>query len=493
MKNFFRNLFDNWWKFGFGLLLGALVTFIGMRFGDQITQLVSSFYPAQKIEPTIGSIPMKLPMNDRITARIKFFLRPVMKKELLDSYRRSGRYIKMIEAALEEYGLPRELAWLPIQESSYLPYRQSHVGAVGLWQIMPAMASEYGLKRNQWLDERRDPEKSTLAAIEYLRFLYDHFKDWDYALASYNYGYSKVGRAIRREKSKSFWQLRRVPKETYNFVPTFYAICHLLSQPEKYGIQLPQPFVPYETGRMTISGSVSIREIAKRAGMTSRDLKKLNPALTGKMIPTGDFELILPKNDKEAFAKRYKENPPPRIRFSNQFYKVKRGDSLYKIAKKFGTTINKLKADNRLRSTRWINVGTVLKVQTVEIEKPDTTAVDLVDAGVETEDSVPIKLRLTYQAEREGIALDTIARYYSVTSDEMRLWNSWLEAERLSKGDEITILKEEEKVAIYSTKKGDSLWDISKKFGTPVHQLKRWNQLKGSRIYPGAKLLVKIR
>ncbi len=493
MRKFLQNLFDAWWKFGLGFFLGAFLMFTGLHFSGEISALIKSSFTPGKVDQLPPSAQLPLPMNDRIEARIKFFLRPVMKKELLDSYRRSGRYIKMIESALAEYSLPRQLAYLPILESSFLPHRRSRAGAVGLWQIMPAMASEYGLKRNQWFDERRDPKKSTLAAIEYLRFLFDHFKNWDFALASYNYGYSKIGRAIRREKCENYWQLRHIPRETYNFVPGFYAISHILSQPEKYGVKLPQPFAPYAIDTVAISGSVAISEIARLAGMTTRDLNVLNPALTGTVIPRGRFVLSLPKAEKTTFLKRYKENPPLRFTIVTQFYKVKRGDNLYKIAKTFGTTINKIKADNRLRSTRWIHAGRVLKIQTMEKLAPDSTASDLIDAGVEIEDSVPVKLRLTYQAEREGIALETIARYYSVTSDEIRLWNTWLEGERLAKGDEIIILKEEDRVEIYTTKRGDSLWDISKKYGAPVYQLKRWNQLKSSRIYPGAQLFVRLK
>ncbi|MFQ5603609.1 MAG: LysM peptidoglycan-binding domain-containing protein [bacterium] len=435
-----------------------------------------------------------VPLNDRISAKINSYLSPGRRVDLLSSYKRSGKYLPMITAIFEEYNLPQYLVYLPILESRFLPNSRSRAGAVGLWQIMPVTASEYGLKYNRWIDERRDPEKSTIVAAEYLQFLYDKFKNWELVLAAYNYGYGKLLRAMRRDKAKSFWQLKRIPRETYNFVPNFYAILHIFANPEKYGVRLPDKNTPLEYETIDIEATFSIDQIARLANVSPSIIKSFNPALTGNIAPSGKYSIRVPTGVKEHFLVQYKKNPLDRVEITYTTYRVKKGDSLYKIAKNFGTTVNAIRADNNLRSSRWIPVGLKLRIAAITVIKqsvsPETT--DMLTA--QASDSSQInKIKFVYNVEREGLDVATLARYYAVSENNLKEWNPWLDSNKLQQGEDVYIFKSLDEVTFHRTRRGDSLWRLAKRYHTTVANLKRWNQIWGSKIYPGSRLIVGLR
>ncbi len=438
---------------------------------------------------------VNLPSNDRIKERIRFYLRADRKAELVKTYVRSGKYLPMIAAIFEEYNLPQSLVFLPVIESNFFPNSRSHAGAVGLWQIMPATALDYGLMVNRWIDERRDPEKSTIVAAEYLRFLYEKFGDWDLALAAYNYGLGKLNRALRRDKTLEYWKLRRIPRETYNFVPKYYAVLHIFANPEKYNIKLPDRSEPIEYDTIELEATFSLQQIARLANVSPKIIKQFNPALTGNIAPSGKYSIKVPSGVKENFLQQYKNNPPDRVEIIYKSYKVRKGDTLFKIAKRFGTTVNAIKADNNLRSSRWINVGMNLRIASVTVTKqsvPDEIKDELATNEAELEDEIANKINLVYKAERDDLSLKTLARYYSVTTEDLKAWNKWLQADDLQEGEEINIYKSIDNITVHKTRRGDSLWKLARRYNTTVSNLQRWNQIGGSKIYPGVSLIVKL-
>src|SRR5256885_9003709 len=188
-----------------------------------------------------ASIP--IPEHKTIRGALAYFttdLKPSIQESLL----RSAKYKKLIDAALAEAKLPKGLAYLPVIESAYVPTLTSRAGAHGIWQFMPDTAREYGLRVDWWVDERADPERSTRAAVAYLRDLYRQFNDWPLTLAAYNAGPGRIHRAMQSSGSVTFWDLlenEAVPKETRGYVPTFFATLTIASDPTTYGFHLGQP------------------------------------------------------------------------------------------------------------------------------------------------------------------------------------------------------------------------------------------------------------
>ena len=480
--------------FVLGVLVGGGLSFF-------IKDIPKGFFLKRQVQEEVPELDpfadFKVPMNDRIKAKIRNYIRPNTKAGLLVSYKRSGKYLPMIQAIFEEYNLPQYLAYLPILESAFDPNSLSRAGAVGLWQIMPATAMDYGLKINRWIDERRDPEKSTIVAAEYLQFLYDKFGNWELALAAYNYGFPKLIRAMKREKTANYWQIKRIPRETYNFVPKFYAFLHIFSDPGKYGVKLPEKSKPLDYETIEIEATFSIDQIARLADVPPNVIKSFNPALTAKIAPSGKYSIKVPVGVKEHFMQRYKDNPPEQVQITYETYRVRRGDTLSKIAKRFGTSVRAIKADNNLHSSRWIKTGKKLRIASVTVIKesvPDET--ELADAKIES-DSVytppPKQLRFLYRVERTSLSLNILARYYSITADEIRKWNPLIEVDDLQKGEELRIYKRKDLATFHRTRRGDSLWRLARRYNTTVSNLRRWNQVRGSKIYPGSRLVVGLR
>ncbi|MBL7093547.1 LysM peptidoglycan-binding domain-containing protein [candidate division KSB1 bacterium] len=474
-----------------GMLIGSILTYIAIQIPRDIEtakQDTSITIEKPEFDPFAK---FDIPHKNRIESKIRYYIRPGRKLDLVEKYKRSGRYLPMIKAIFEEYNLPQVLVFLPILESGFLPESRSRAGAVGLWQLMPATASDYGLKYSRWIDERRDPEKSTIVAAEMLRFLYDEFGNWELALAAYNSGYNKIKRAIRREKISNYWELKRIPRETRNFVPNFYAILHLLADPKQYGLKLPEISDPIDYETIDLEATFSLEQIAKLANVSTGVIKRFNPALINNIAPSGKYTLKVPIGVKEHFLEQYKENPPERIEFTYTTYRVRKGDTLYRIARKFGTTIKALKAENNLRSIRWIKVGQLLRVASVSVLEESEEDVD-VESGYSTTPSKKNQVKFVYKVKRDSISIKTLARYYSVTIDEIKKFNPWLQKESLQKGAEVVIYKPANNITMHKIRRGDSLWRLARKYNTSVANLKRWNRLYGSRIYPGQRLIVKV-
>lgn len=475
--------------------LGLAFVFISV-FTDTATDSATTEQITQVAEAAIDPfVDFEIPMNDRINARIRNYLRAAPKADLLATYQRSGKYLPMIQAVFEEYNLPQFLAFLPIIESRFLPDSQSRMGAVGLWQIMPATAMDFGLKINRWIDERRDPEKATVVAAEYLQFLYARLGSWDLALAAYNCGYHKLRRIIRREKTSNYWELKNIPRETYNFLPKFYAILHIFANTDKYGVKLPERTLPVAYETIEIEATFSIAQIARLANVSADVIKRFNPALTAEIAPSGKYSIRVPVGVKEHFVQQYKANPPDQVEITYTTYRVKRGDTLGKIAKRFKTTVGAIKSDNNLRSSRWIDVGMELQIAYVEVVKDTATAEEIaLESANETgEKPKPGELRFIYRVERNNLSLKTVGRYYGVTADELKTWNPGLTSKSLKRGKKLRIYKPKNRVALHKTRRGDSLWRLARRYNTTVSNLRRWNQIRGSKIYPGDRLVVALK
>jgi peptidoglycan lytic transglycosylase D len=282
---------------------------------------------------------------------------------------RSGRYLPMILDVFRQKGLPEDLVFTVMIESGFDPVAVSQAGAKGLWQFMAPTARLYGLRVDGWLDERLDPEKSTVAAANYLRDLYAQFGSWDLAQAAYNAGDGSIQRAIDRTGSRDFWALHKSPlllDETKNFVPAIHAATLIGRQPEHYGFSVvPEDPLRYE--QVTVPKGSRLVRLAALSGIPTQDLEALNPELRQKQTPPdGPYELKVPLGttaavqaavDIDASAGRKIAAPPrPGV------HVVQAGDTVWRIAKRYGVSAKQLVAWNGLDRPDRIFPGERLRV-----------------------------------------------------------------------------------------------------------------------------------
>jgi membrane-bound lytic murein transglycosylase D len=343
---------------------------------------------------------------------------------------------------LREKGLPEDLVYLALIESGYNPRAYSRRKAMGLWQFRYHTGKRYGLRVNWWIDERRDPVKSTIAAARYLKDLYDRFECWYLAAAGYNAGEGKISRAIKRYKTEDFWELTRYPylkRETKNFIPKMLAAALIAKNPKAYGfsdISYEEP-IRFET--VKVDAATDLRVIAKASKSTYEELKRLNPELRRWCTPPNfpDYELKLPYGKKEIFLRNFsKIRPSERITFRRHV--VRSGETLSHLALRYRTDIGAIMRMNRIGNVHRVRAG----------------------------QSLIIPLRGSGRLRKGKMA------------------------PRLNQGR--NILEHEGRAFTYTVRKGDTLWDISRSVGIDLESLCRWNGIKNaSRIYPGDKLKIR--
>ncbi|MGZ3569874.1 MAG: LysM peptidoglycan-binding domain-containing protein [Thermodesulfobacteriota bacterium] len=372
------------------------------------------------------AIPLK--MNEHVEYEIKQF-QTVERNFFVNSYKRSGKYIHKIVKELNEAGLPEELAWLPIVESGFSERALSTARALGLWQFIPSTGYKFGLKRDDWIDERLDPEKSTKAAIAYFQELHRMFGDWTTVLAAYNSGEGNVLRVIRGQKINyldNFWDLYEgLPRETARYVPRFLATLHILKEPEQYGFDLGETEEPLSFEVATVEKQVRLDAVAKELGISEALLSDLNPELRLKVTPPTPYSLRTPPAMSEALLASLDRIPEwshiRTILASHAYHRVSRGETLYSIAKRYKTTVAAISKANNIRNGEFIQTGRRLQV--------------------------PLN------------------------------------------GGEICAAKSAD---TYAVKKGDTLWSIAQKFNTDVETLRRINNLKSSSIAVGQTINLNV-
>ncbi len=315
-------------------------------------------------------------------------------------------YQSLIEQIFAEFGLPKELVYLSLVESGFNPRAYSRARASGPWQFIRSTGRMYGLRVNWYVDERRDPMKSTVAAAVHLRDLYDLFGSWPLALAAYNAGAGKISRAIAKTGTRDFWTIARtryIRRETRQYVPKFMAAMIIATRPSLFGFHAHfQQIHQYEEIRM--DRSVHLRAVAKETGIAFEELRRLNPELRRSITPPdGDgYYLKIPVGTaarvEEAKSRMKTWSQPPSQR---TWYRVRRGDSLSVIAHRFGTSVTQLKTLNRL-SGSLIRVGQRLRVNR------DVTEVEAVK----------------WYRVRRGDSLWSIAKRFQVTVQDLKLLNN---------------------------------------------------------------------
>lgn len=402
----------------------------------------------------------------------------------------SNKYREHILPILKKYGVPEEIFYLPLIESGFNPNAYSYAHAAGMWQFIAGTGARYGLKRNWWIDERRDPIKSTHAAAQYLSKLYEEFGDWYLALAAYNTGEMRVWRAIKREGTRDYWKLRSLPSQTRNYVPSFMAVMIIAKNPEKYGLKSPSE-ASWTWEEITIDRCYEFDAIAKAGEISSEILHEYNPELRRWMTPSNDNQYVLrvPQGKAEGLKEKLASLPETKeVQQEYVYHKVRKGQNLSYIAHKYGTTVSALVAANHLHNRNQLRVGQTLLIPTNTYYS--TLKEETADANV------------IIHVVKRGETLSEIAESYHTRLSKVRSLNN-IYHDYISPGMRLKIPtnlasqrtpsntpKGSEKV-VYVVKRGDTLTAIANRYNVSLTKVKSWNDLDGRKsIYPGQRIVI---
>lgn len=310
---------------------------------------------------------------------------------------RSGKYLDLMKDILRAKNLPEDIAFLPLIESGFNPVAYSVARAVGPWQFITATAKRYGLKIDWWRDERRDPVKSTVAAADYLKDLYDMFGSWNLAMAAYNAGEGKILKALNKTKKDDFWELlstKYIKKETKEYVPRFIAARMIAANPDEYGFDKIDYHPPFEYDEVVINHPLDLDLAAEFADTSVDVIRELNPELRRWSTPPGEssYSLRIPVGKKETFLKNLSETPQEKW-FSIEKYRVKKGDTIKKIAKKTGIPVTViLELNNGLRI---LKVGDTISLPPKDKYRPDRDDIMKASSKARKKKKSPSKVRRT--------------------------------------------------------------------------------------------------
>lgn len=305
---------------------------------------------------------------------------------------RARPYLYTVYQEVQSRNLPTELALLPINESAYYPFSSSSKGATGIWQLMPGMANDWGLKHTFWYDGRRDIFDSTNAALDYLTYLNNFFNgDWLLTIAAYDTGEGNVQKAIARNLREGlptdFWSLR-LSAETRSYVPRLLALAAIIAHPDRYPVSLPAIDAKPVVAPVAVDHQINLTDAAKLAGISVNELKVLNPGLRGTATDPESTKLLVPIDSAENFKANVSSLAPAETEQPTQnysHYRVQSGDTLESIANHFGISVDSLRQANNLY-TRHVIPGTTLLIPNTALSetfKPNTQ-IDL--------DETPLKL-----------------------------------------------------------------------------------------------------
>jgi len=455
--------------------------------------------------------------NDRVRRAMLFYIRT--RKGGFDRWlHRAGYYLPPMKQMFADSGLPTDLAYLPIIESGFNPQAYSRARAAGIWQFIPSTGRNYGMRQNYWLDERRDPLKSTEGAINYLRKLYGDFGNWHIALASYNCGENGMARAIRKGGGVyDYWSLK-LPKETMNYIPLYLAALIIAKNPDVFDFAI-QDSVIFNPDTVTVNDCIEMSTIAEGINVPIDTLKQMNPHILHWCTPPDmeNVRLYLPKGYADTFKVFYSELPDEK---KTKFYryKIRSGDNLLQIARNFRVPVEALREMNKMKNN-YISVGKFLIIPVpVNDSVPASLASYLNQSDRERPPSsgssrnrravVPRNgQKVTYKVHT-GETLYSIAKLFDVSVQDLLNWNYLANPRSLKAEQTLIIYRQDgtqsaapvqqrvrgnpsEHTGKRMVRQGDTLYGIAQELGLTVSELASINGLDARRpkIFPGDVLV----
>lgn len=462
-------------------------------------------------------------------------------RHITDSAERARPYLRHIVDNLEARNMPMELALLPLVESSFDPFAGGGKRASGLWQFMPITAERFGLNNNQWYEGRRDVLLSTRAALDYLSWLHGRFDDWLLAIAAYNAGEGRVGRAIEaaaaQGKPQDYWHLD-LPTETERYIPKLLAFSELLEHSQRFDITWPRTPDEATFVAVELPARTSLATAADMMGVSMMRLRNLNPALRGNITqPGGPHVLLVPVDRAEQFQTAL-ANVADTGRLRWVRHSVTENETLTSISKDFEVSLSDLRRTNDLTSGSlsagqriWIpKLPTLPTLPTAVAEKPAQREYRVASGdslwAIANRNSVTIaQLRqwnglsnraaiqpgqtlkilggknstdtsapaATYYQVRSGDSLWSIAQRFNISMDRLLRLNNLNAKSVLQPSQRLLVNRTGPQTVYYQVREGDSLWSIATRYEVPVTQLKNWNSLGGNGlIKPGQRLKILI-
>jgi len=445
---------------------------------------------------------------------------------------RSGKYLPAIRHELRKAGLPQDLAYLAMIESGYNPSAYSHAHAAGLWQFIRGTGRNYGLRIDSWVDERREPEKATRAAVAYLGALYERFGDWQLAVAAYNAGEGKIERAIKKYNSRDFWKLaqhRYLRLETKRYVPKLIAAILIARNPEQYGFTDIDYQQPVQYDLIKVPPRTDLRAIAVSGSTTIKEIRKLNNELRKNQTPptSESYQLKIPAGSYDLVAANMSRLHPV-VTTAYKTHKVRKGETIGRISKRYRVSMTTLLKANKLHTSKLKN-GQRLRIPY------KTTKYVLLKKGQTAKEyyaSTSKNGRMVLHELRRGETLSKVSKRYNVPVELIVQWNDIADVRRIRAGHQLAIYldqdmvspqvastsasastknisladvkkrksvankkskkahKQDTAISYYKVRNGDSLWSIARKFQVSARDIRQWNDLPNNMIHPGKKLKI---
>lgn len=436
--------------------------------------------------------------------------RPHMERYLA----RSTRYEKLMKKVLRDNGLPEDLFYIALIESGFSSKATSHAAAVGYWQFIRGTGKRYGLDINAMVDERRDPVFATQAAAEYFKGLYSVFGSWYLAMASYNVGENRVKREVMNHYTRDFWELarkKRLPKETINYVPKFIAAKMIGKDPAKYGFEDIDYLPPIEFDHVTVASAVNLRQMAEKMNLNYEDFKALNPKFKGEVAPLKGIELILrvPPGTTDVARLAALESSVERAVYiadsgDTQTYRIRSGDNLNSIARRYRTTVAYLRDINDLPRRKTLRVGMRIQVpdRTPLRERPGraTTMVakKTTAPAAKNERRVQVSDDGRYHIVQNGDSLYTIARKYNTSVANLQRLNNIRRGRVIKVGMKIRVTPPDSSARgtasakkVHVVKRGENLSVIAAKYNVPMSDITKKNKIRNpASLIVGTRIVI---
>jgi len=493
----------------------------------------------QNLQPDTTSSDFPITINNQVQVYLDLFQNQ-QRKSFAIWLSRSGKYLPLMQKELKEAGLPEDLAYLAMIESGYNQKAYSKSNASGLWQFIPGTGSQYNLKMNKYLDERRDAEKSTKAAVSFLSNLYDEFGDWHLAVAAYNAGPGKISKGMERYNTKDFWSLAQydyLAMETKRYVPKLIASIIIAKNPEKYGFADIHPENPYAYETLEVGPGLTLDAVALISNCDRETIDILNQELSTDKTPLNQssYHIKIPVGSQKIASK----NLPRLQRIATTNYKshtISKGESLSQVCKRYDVNKTTLLKVNNLRNQKLAS-GQRLRIpyQTIRYHiLPEGSNQAIAAATLDN---------LILHRIQKGESISQISRKYKVPAELIISWNELPRNPKLRVGQQLSLYidqkdkasqpvkattiasnsQKDDKVIIlatqtkkfpktvanstvtasnieipeklqrswYKVQNGDTIWTIAKELKLSPLQIKQWNNLQTNTIHPGKRLKIK--